>query len=307
MVEQKQEILAMEKRSAVDVVASKLKQLQASGELHLPMNYSAENALKSAWLILQSTVDRDKKPALTVCTKDSIANALLKMVTLGLNPEKKQGYFIVYGSQLSFDVSYFGDMHIAKSVDDTIYEIYPEVVYEGDAFEYEIKRGKKVITKHQQSLGNVDKQKIVAAYCVIVRENGSEDTTIMTMEEIKQSWKQSKMNPIDANGAIKADSTHGKFAAEMAKRTVIRKACKMVINASDDSNLFVKTYREATEATADVRVAAEIAENANGDIIDVTPTEVEDASDESTEEGQQEQSTTDGHAQESASKKGPGF
>lgn len=274
------EQFAIEKRNAVDVVANKLKLLQASGELHLPMNYSAENALKSAWLILQSTLDKNDKPALSVCTKDSVANALLKMVVLGLNPEKKQGYFIVYGTQLSFDVSYFGDMHIAKAVDDTIYDIYAEVVYEGDTFEYEIKRGKKVIAKHQQTLGNVDKQKIVAAYCVVIRENGSEDTTVMTMDEIKQSWKQSKMHPVDGNGAIKIDSTHGKFTAEMAKRTVVRKACKPIVRSSDDRNL-LKMYNETTP---EIQVAAEIYENANSTLIDVTEYEVVDGQEPASEQ-----------------------
>jgi recombination protein RecT len=39
---------------------------------------------------------------LQACTRDSIANALLDMAVQGLNPAKKQGYFIAYGKQLVF-------------------------------------------------------------------------------------------------------------------------------------------------------------------------------------------------------------
>ena len=82
----------------VDTVLSKIKDFEEAGELKLPTNYSAANALKSAWLILQETKDRNDKPALVVCTKESVANALLDMVVQGLSPMKKQCYFIVYGS-----------------------------------------------------------------------------------------------------------------------------------------------------------------------------------------------------------------
>lgn len=45
-------------------------------------------------MTLQSMTDKNRKPALTVCTKDSIANSLLDMVVQALNPVKKQCYFI---------------------------------------------------------------------------------------------------------------------------------------------------------------------------------------------------------------------
>ena len=79
MTEQKQP-LALLKKDTVDIVAARVRQFQESGELNLPANYSPENAMKSAWLTLQSTTDRNNRPALEVCTKDSIANSLLDML-----------------------------------------------------------------------------------------------------------------------------------------------------------------------------------------------------------------------------------
>lgn len=268
--------LALVKKSTVDVVAGKVREFQESGQLHLPADYSPENAMKSAWLILQEikTSKQDGyRPALEVCTRDSIANSLLDMVVQGLNPAKKQGYFIVYGKQLVFQRSYFGTMALVKRVDPTIEDILAEVVYEGDTFKYRINRGKKEVTEHEQSLDNVDSQKIKAAYCMIIDTNGEvKRTEIMTIDEIKAAWKQSIMKPIDENGNIRAGSTHEKFTAEMCKRTVINKACKPIINSSGDNHLFRESFNRASEVAAEEEVAREIATNANSEVIDVEAT-----------------------------------
>jgi len=270
-----QNAVATVKKETVDIVAARIKQFQNSGELRLPANYSPENALKSAWLILQETVDKDKKPALAVCTKESIANSLLDMVVQGLNPAKKQGYFIVYGNKLTFQRSYFGTMAVTKQVDDTIEDVFSEVVYEDDVFKYKINRGRKEITEHEQSLENINGKKIKAAYCMIIDTDGQvKRTEIMTFDEIKQAWKQSKMFPIDANGNIKVGSTHDKFTAEMCKKTVTNKACKPIINSSDDGYLFKQSVNRTSEIIVEEDVADEIAANANKEVIDIV---IEDA------------------------------
>ena len=45
-------------------VLSRIERFQADGGLTLPANYSVENHMKSAWLILQSTTDRNGNAAL---------------------------------------------------------------------------------------------------------------------------------------------------------------------------------------------------------------------------------------------------
>ena len=261
---------ALIKKETVDIVAARVREFQEHGQLHLPANYSAENAMKSAWLILQNTVDRDKRPVLEVCTKDSIANSLLDMVVQGLNPAKKQGYFIAYGKQLVFQRSYHGTMAVAKMVDPSIQEIVAEVVYEGDVFKYKIVRGKKEVTEHEQALENVDGTKIKAAYCIVISQDGEIiKTDIMTIEEIKQAWKQSQMNPVDEHGKVKAGSTHGKFSADMAKKTVINRTCKPIINTSSDSHLFKQSFNRTDEVIVEQEMAEEIATHANMEPIDI--------------------------------------
>lgn len=274
--QQPQSQLALVKRDVVDVVANKVKGFIEDGDLHLPENYSPQNALKAAWLILQETVDRNKRPVLQSCTKDSIANALLDMIVQGLNPQKKQLYFICYGDKLVCQRSYFGSMAVAKMLDPNIKEFAYAIVYEGDTLKYQIVRGKKVISVHEQDLENVDKSCIKAAYCMVIDQNDNVcHTEIMTFDEIKQAWRQSQMNPFLENGDLKPGSTHGKFTADMALKTVINKTCKPIINASDDNSLL----REALHRSADVQAEAEAAddaeENANGEIIDVEMDPVE--------------------------------
>ena len=275
--------LALIKKDVVDVVGKKVQEFVSRGELHLPPNYSVENAMKSAWLILQNTFDKDKRPVLQVCTRDSIANALLDMAVQGLNPAKKQGYFIAYGKQLVFQRSYFGTMAVTKRVAGAK-DIFAEIVYKGDEFEYTIHRGNKVITKHVQRIENVDPDNIVAAYCTIVFDDDRQFTDIMTWQEIQKAWSKSKMNP------GKEGSTHKEFTQEMARKTVINRACKRYLNSSDDGSLLMYYVNRADEVAAEAEVEAEIEESANQELIDIEY-EVEDEGptiEEATEEPKEE-------------------
>lgn len=262
-------------KNVIEVVTNRIKAFQSNRELDLPMNYSPANAMKSAWLTLQEVKDRNGKPAVEVCTKPSMANALLNMVVQGLNPAKKQCYFIVYGDQLVMQRSYFGTMHVAKTVCPDIKEIYADVVYQGDNFEYEKVRGRTVITKHTQKLSNIDADKLTAAYCTIVYKDGTESSTIMTLAECKNSWRKSKMGVFGQGDNLKEGSTHAQFTAEMMKKTVTNRACKAIINASDDSSIMIS--RELESTVHEVAVEAEVQENANTVFVDIDdqPAEVD--------------------------------
>ena len=255
--------LALIKKGVVDVVEKKIKEFINNGELRLPPNYSPENAIKSAWLALQSIADKNGRPALSVCTRDSIANSLLDMVIQGLNPSKKQCYFVVYGNKLVCMRSYFGSMSIAKNIAGAK-DIWAEVVYEGDEFEYEIRKNRKYITKHLQKIDNVKSGKIKAAYAIIEFDNGRPDyTEIMTIDQIKKAWSQGVLYKSDG------DSTHHKFDDQMCKKTVINRACKAYINSSTDSSLLLESFNRADEEKVEQEVKDEISDNANLELIDV--------------------------------------
>ena len=262
--------LAVIKQEVFDVVENKVRGYVNRGELVLPAGYSAGNAIKSAWLILQEATDKSNRPVLESCTKASIINTLQSMLFQGLNPDKKQCYFIPYGNQLTLQRSYFGSMKLARMVDPSITDICYDVVYNDDIFEIEKRRGHTIIATHRQKLENIDKNKIKAAYCSIFRGD-IEDTTVMTFDEIKSAWSRSKMNPIDERGNVKPNSTHGKDPASMAMKTVVNRACKYIINSSDDSSLLaesLKTTYDDTQTRADI-VEDEIQQNGFSTDIDI--------------------------------------
>jgi len=300
--------LQLIKRTVVDVVAEKVHKFIANGELNLPANYSVNNALKSAWLVLQQITDKDGRKALEVCTRDSVANTLLDMIVQGLNVGKKQAYLIVYGKTLTCQRSYFGSMAVAQMVEPRIGEFAYAVVYEGDTFKYGIRLGKKMITEHEQDIKNVDKAKIVAAYCIALDKEGNPfKTEIMTIDEIKQAWRQSKMNPVDDKGNVKEASTHGKFSADMALKTVINKCCKIIINASSDNSLLLERINRNEDLTDRAQAEMEIEENANtGEMLDITPETTDEAQAEQPPEASQEQEKQEAAPVEEQKRK-PGF
>ncbi len=224
--------LASIKAEVVDRTVDQIRGFVQSGKLHLPADFSAENALKSAWLDLLDVKDKNERSALTVCKPSSVAVALMSMAVQGLDPGKRQCYFIVYGDRLVCQRSYFGDEALAKRVHPGA-NVYAQVVYDQDEFEYEIDRGQPRVVRHRQSLANVDQAKIVGAYAIVEAADGSLlSGVVMSIQQIKQSWSMSKTYKPDGG-----NSPHHKFAAEMCLRTVIRKACKPVINSSNDALL----------------------------------------------------------------------
>lgn len=216
--------LVVTKEATITNVQNRIAQLQEGG-FKLPPNYSPENALQSAWLLLQDVQTRDKKPALEACSKNSIAMSLFKMVQMGLNPAKNQCYFVPYGPDLICMTSYFGQVLIAKRAG--MQDVKANLILEGDDFNFKIEAdGRKVITEHNQPFSNFGNS-IIGAYCVVTLPDGAQDTEIMTIEEIKQAWKQ---------GATNGNSpAHKNFEGEMAKRTVTNRAIKMFVNSSDDA------------------------------------------------------------------------
>lgn len=288
MTEKKAEYAVKPYDEIVGSTMNRIAAMQNAGQIHFPGDYSPQNALQSAWLILQETKDKDKNPVLEVCKKSSIANALLDMVVQGLNPAKKQLYFIAYSKTLTCQRSYFGSMAVAKRVDPSIADFHAEVIFDDDEFEFEIKAGKKVVIKHKQTIQSINSARPLGAYCEVIGANGEiQKTEVMTFEEIKKAWTKSQTKPIKENGDIKAGSTHADYLVEMCKKTVINRTCKAIINSSSDKTLLESVNRQEF-AEAEEAAAMQIEEGANtGPILDAEWEEPEEP-EESIEEGPSE-------------------
>ena len=218
-----------------DQVLARINDMKTTQELSLPKNYNASNALNSAFLALQKVQDRNHRPALEVCTHDSIVKSLLDMTLQGLSPAKDQCYFIVYGNELQMQRSYFGTVAAVKRLEG-VKKVRAEVVHEGDDFEIGSDEDMELIVKKFiPKFENQDKP-IIGAFALIKTDEGN-SYTVMTKKEIDQSWAQTRQ---------KNNRVQQNFSQEMAKRTVLNRAAKMFINPSDDSDLLTGAINATT-------------------------------------------------------------
>lgn len=183
LTSQNQTALKRMQEETTQQILDKVNCWQETGELILPKDYKVGNAIKLAWLYLQTVEDRSHRKAIDVCTKDSICNALLDMVLHGEYP-KKHCYFIVYGDRLEWNERYLGKYMRAKR-DTEIEAVYPQVVYQGDEFVYTIDElGQYQLVKHVPNLDNLDITKIKAAYAIVVNKDKTRHMEIMTLDQI---------------------------------------------------------------------------------------------------------------------------
>lgn len=219
---------------------------QETGEVVLPKGYHVGNAIKLAWLYLQTVENLQHQKAIDYCTKDSICNALLNMVINGEYPQK-HCYFIMYGNRLEWQERYLGKLMRAKR-DTEIGKVNAQVIYEGDEFVYTIdENGEKQLVKHVPNLANIDNTKILAAYAVVINKDGTRHIEVMTRTQIQKAWEQ---------GAMKGKSgAHTNFTDQMCMKTVIQRACKIALDSTadpgddDDPNHYdeATTEREAAQ------------------------------------------------------------
>lgn len=244
-----------------DTVKNRVFELVAQKKLDLPSNYSVGNAITSAWLILQDTKDRNGNPVLKTCTKESIMNSLLDMAIMGLNPVKKQGYFIAYGDQLKWFTSYFGKCATIKRMEGIENEPIATIIYDGDEVEIGFNQlGEEIVLSHKTNWLNKLKGVRTGVYATC-NVRGVKRSAIMTMSEVKESWTK---NPSKGN-----QKDHVDFQGEFMKRTAINRLIKMILQTSNDDDLLADTMLRNEEENIRLAeseystVEEEIEENAN--------------------------------------------
>lgn len=207
-------------------VEDRILALQKSGGIVFPPDFAPGNALRAAQLILPEVKDKNKRPALEICTKSSIYSALLKMVVFGLNPMKNQCAFVVMGDKLELMKQYGGNLLLARRAGLKTFRV--KLIYEKDHITIEQDHQGHTVVKHTTSFENIDDEKIIGGYVYYELENGEFDTLVMPMKEIRKAWLQGKIY-----GQI-TNSVHEKFTGEMVKKTIINRMCKYIINSSSD-------------------------------------------------------------------------
>jgi len=265
--------IAVIERDVSDKVMKRVRELESGHGLLLPAGYSPENALKSGFLLLRQTVNKDGVPALQVCTNDSVTMTFLDIVLQGLNPSKSQCYLIVRGDKLTLLRSYFGTERALRTVMPEVDLVPCQVIYEGDTIEYDIGAfgakptlvGQKIITKHTQSFANMNNH-IIGVYGYIIKSDGELIASdMMTSNEVFASWKQSTTGVFLPDGTLNPKSTHARFPVEMTKKTLLSRMCKRPLKTTDDSAMIAQ--REAFLRTTE----NEFEDDINGDFEESKP------------------------------------
>ncbi|MCR5753779.1 MAG: recombinase RecT [Acetatifactor sp.] len=260
--------------SFVDGLVTQLREKEKFG-LTFPKDYNYSNELMGAYLILKETTDTNKKPVLESCSQVSIANTLMDMVTLGVSMQKKQCYPVAYGGKLQCQISVYGNTCIARRYG--LKTIDAMCIYEGDEFKYHIENARIVIDSHTQDFLHINKDKIVGAYAVVTMDDGSQYVEIMSIDMIKQAWKQGFGYKEDGIG------THQKFTDQMCLKTVKNRALKYIIRTTHGTQAESDAYDNFEETETDDRVSMDvqhdIEENANSVIFDPTDEAIETVDD----------------------------
>lgn len=243
----------------VDGLVAQLQEKQKYG-LTFPKDYNYSNELMGAYLILKETTDANKKPVLESCSQASIANTLMDMVTLGVSMQKKQCYPVAYSGKLQCQISVYGNTCIARRYG--LKTIDAMCIYEGDTFEYHIENARIVVDIHKQDFLHINKDKIIGAYAIVTMEDGSQYVELMSIDMIKQAWKQGFGYKETGNG------THQKFTDQMAMKTVKNRALKYIIRTYGTqavSDAFDNFENTETEDRVEMDVQHDIQQNANSE------------------------------------------
>lgn len=234
-------------QTIANAVTKDFEELVKNQHYAVPKDYNVANALQGAVL----TIGNDRN--LATANLDSIRKVLFDMCIQGLSVSKNQCYFIKYGNDLQMQRSYFGTQTILKRLPE-IADIKAQVVHEGDKFEIDYVDGELTVTEHKTKFENLDND-LIAAYAVITDNDGKKQYEVMTKKMIDVSWSQAKTKNVQQ-----------KFGSEMAKRTVINRAAKNIINTSTGDDRLVNSINETTKSEYDENLQDVTPENSHENV-----------------------------------------
>ncbi|QFG11115.1 RecT-like DNA pairing protein [Mycobacterium phage QueenHazel] len=176
----------------------------------LPKHITPERMARIAVTVVRQT------PALANCSPESFLGALLTASQLGLEPGPTgEAYFVPYKQVCQFIPGYRGLIKLARN-SGQVKDIYAEVIYENDKFEYTLGLNRTINEHTPPPLGQ-DRGKPVGAYAAAELTTGAKPFVVMTLAEIEAIRSRSMAAN---NGPWVSDW------AEMAKKTVVRRLAK---------------------------------------------------------------------------------
>lgn len=193
---------------------------EAVASILQPYSLAIANALPNGGRpdrIIQSAVFQiTSNPALGNCTAKSVIGCVLNASLLGMNPALKQCFFIPYGDQATFQLSYTGLIALARR-SGMVLDVYAQVVRRKDRFEVTHGTDRKIV--HVPDLSDTSED-FTAVYAVVKYSNGGTEFTVMTTDQVEKRRMKSKTQRGAATGVW------AEWKEEMWKKTALRALLK---------------------------------------------------------------------------------
>ena len=171
-----------------------------------------------------------KEPKIRNAKPESVVAAMMACVHLNLMPNTPEGlaYIIPYGDSIQFQVGYKGLVKLAQR-SGQIKSLNAELIFEGDEWDVELGTERKLTHKPNFDVDRTDYSKVTHAYMTAVLINGDRVFEVMTRKELDKIQNSSK--------AQSGDTPWKKWPAEMAKKSVVKRATKLLPSSDEDTRL----------------------------------------------------------------------
>ena len=156
-------------------------------------------------------VSMGRNKALEGCSPVSVLNCLLTSAKYGILPDGRNAHLIPYGQECQLQFDYKGFVHILVR-DGVAKKVYCETICSNDKFVWQ--NGE--IKDHEISF---PRGEILGVYCDITLADGTHQYELMERDEIDKIKACSR-------GSSSPSSPWNRFYAEMAKKSVFRRATK---------------------------------------------------------------------------------
>jgi recombination protein RecT len=189
-----------------------------------------------------------------------IAQIVYNFIVLGLDMLNKECYIIPFGNELVISRDYKAERKLAKKYSvEGIRNIQSDVVFSNDEYSY---LDGKFVHNYDPFKSEAERGKRIGSYCKITYDNGVENYTFISLDEIKRVKSVSK----SANSSF---SPWVNWESDMFKKTAIRKAMKEI--SLDFGNDTIQDAYKNTDNDVDFerKPNAEVIDQEEPDIIDV--------------------------------------
>jgi phage RecT family recombinase len=212
-------------RDVMNEVTASFKELRPQLQAALPANVPVDRFVRTALTSVQL------QPELLVADRRSLFLSCLQAATDGLIPDGREGALVVYRTKVKRDgreewiqkvqwmPMYSGLLKKVRN-SEQLASISANVVFEGDAFDYELGDQERIV--HKPALAG--RGKPIAVYAIAHLKDGSIYREVLSWEDVQR---------IRASSKAKDGPAWVNWEEEMAKKSAIRRLSKRLPASSD--------------------------------------------------------------------------